>query len=295
MVFLKEKVVGTKKYYYLQHTIRTVSGVKTLEKYLGNKPPADAEALKRQFLAEIFSERWHPLLDGIHENYSKAQSKLPPSALEKQVRHFSVKFTYDTNRIEGSTLTYRETADLLERGLTPASKPLQDIKEAEAHEKVFYELLGYEKDLTLQIVLYWHKKLLESTKPDIAGQVRRHQVAISGSRFLPPSPAEVPVLLDGFFKWYAKRKSRLHPVELAALVHLKVVTIHPFGDGNGRISRLLMNFVLRKRGFPMLNVPYENRGGYYHALERSQTKSNDATFVQWFVKKYVKENKAYAK
>ena len=232
-------------------------------------------------------------LNKIKENYSKEEQKTPKSGLEKQIKTFSVKFTYDTNRIEGSKLTYRETSDLLERGLTPRSKPVKDIKEAEAHEKLFYEILDYKKNLTLQTVLYWHKKLFESTKPDIAGKLREYQVAISGSKFIPPSPVEIPVLLNDFFKWYNRNKEKTHPVELAALTHLKFVTIHPFGDGNGRISRLLMNFILHKHGFPLLNITYKNRNSYYNALERSQTKQNDAIFVQWLFKKYVKEYKNY--
>lgn len=295
MATIKKKTVGGKTYYYLQHTVRTKNGVETKEKYIGTKPPAKPDELKLQFLAGIYQERWYPVLDRIKENYAKEGRKMPPTALAKQIRTFSVKFTYDTNRIEGSKLTYRETADLLERGLTPRSKPVEDIKEAEAHEKLFYEMLDLKKDLTLQVVLYWHKKLFEATKPDIAGKIRQHQVGISGSRFMPPSPIEVPILLDEFFRWYAKNKGKMHPVELAACVHLKFVTIHPFGDGNGRMSRLLMNFVLHKHGFPMLNIPYENRGGYYHALERSQVRKADSVFSQWFFKRYAKEYKDYSK
>ncbi|MDD5337611.1 MAG: Fic family protein [Candidatus ainarchaeum sp.] len=292
MVTVKKKTVGTKLYYYLEHSIRTGHNVVTREKYLGTRIPAKIEELKSQFLSEIYKERWYPALNRIKENCSKEEQKTPENILEKQVRSFSVKFTYDTNRMEGSKLTYRETADLLERGLTPSSKPVKDIKEAEAHERLFYEILGYKKDLTLQAILHWHKKFFEATKPDMAGKLREYQVAISGSRFMPPNPVEVPVLLNEFFRWY-NRSKEMHPVELAALVHLKFVTIHPFGDGNGRTSRLLMNFVLHRRGFPLLNIPYENRGSYYTALERSQVKKNDAIFVQWFFKRYAKEYKRY--
>jgi len=87
----------------------------------------------------------------------------------------------------------------------------------------------------------------------------------------------------------------MHAVELAALVHLKLVTIHPFADGNGRISRLMMNFVLNKHGFPMLNIPYEKRAGYYGALERSQTKKEDSIFLQWLFKRYLKEHSKFLK
>ena len=295
MVVVRKKVVDGREYFYLQHTIRASTGVQTREKYLGAKLPSNVENAKRGFLTEIYRERWYPLLDQVRSNYQKEKHSLPPSALQKRDRSFSVRFTYDTNRIEGSRLTYRETADLLERGLSPRQKPIVDIKEAEAHDRVFREALGYKKDLSLQVVLMWHRKLFEETKPDIAGKVRNHQVAISGSRFMPPSPVEVQQLLREFFRWYNRNKSSTHPVELAAGVHLRFVTVHPFADGNGRISRLLMNFVLHGHGFPPLNIPYEGRRSYYNALERSQVNENDSTFIQWFFRKYLKEHSAYTK
>ncbi|HEX9908378.1 MAG TPA: Fic family protein [Thermoplasmata archaeon] len=295
MVVVRKKVVDGREYFYLQHTIRTPTGVQAREKYLGAKLAPSIERVKRDFLTEIYRERWYPLLDQARSNFQKEKRALPPSAIEKQDRSFSVKFTYDTNRIEGSKLTYRETADLLERGLSPRQKPIEDIKEAEAHDRVFGETMRCEKDLSLQVILIWHKRLFEETKPDIAGKVRAHQVAISGSRFMPPLPVEVQPLLREFFRWYDRNKSTMHPVELAAGVHLRFVTIHPFADGNGRMSRLLMNFVLHRHGFPPLNIPYEGRRSYYNALERSQVKENDSMFIQWFFRKYLKEHSAYVR
>ena len=101
-------------------------------------------------------------------------------------------------------------------------------------------------------------------------------------------------MLREFFKWYSKNKVSLHPVELAALVHLKLVTIHPFADGNGRISRLMMNLILNNNKFPMLNIRYEKRGSYYTALERAQVKKDESIFLNWFFKRYFAENKGYA-
>jgi Fic family protein len=108
---------------------------------------------------------------------------------------------------------------------------------------------------------------------------------------MPPSPVEVYPMLTEFFKWY--KNNKLHPIELAALVHLKLVTIHPFGDGNGRITRLVMNFVLNGKKYPLFDIPYEKRNGYYNALERSQDNKDDKVFLQWFVKRYIKEYKSY--
>lgn len=295
MVTVRKRLIGTREYYYLQHTLRTSKGVQSRERYLGSKVPPNIEEVKRDFLAHIYAERWYPLLDAVRSNYLEEQRTMPRSVSEKQARTFSVMFTYDTTRIEGSRLTYRETADLLERGLSPPARPLEDIKEVEAHDRVFREVLAFKKDITLRMVLLWHKRLFEQTKPDIAGNVRTHQVAISGSRFMPPSPVEVQPLLREFFRWYDRNKSSLHPVELAAAVHLRFVTIHPFADGNGRMSRLLMNFVLQKHGFPLLNIPYEDRRSYYNALERAQVKGVDSIFIQWFFRRYLKEHSAYAK
>jgi Fic family protein len=147
----------------------------------------------------------------------------------------------------------------------------------------------------LQEVIDWHWKLFNKTKKDIAGKIRKYQLAIRGSKFTPPTPLKVYPMLTEFFDWYNKNKNKLHPIELAAIAHLKFVTIHPFGDGNGRISRLIMNFVLAKKKYPMLDIPYEERNSYYNALERSQVKKEDRIFLQWFIKKYIKEHKRYLK
>ena len=295
MVIVKKKVVRKQTYYYLEHSIRKGKKVEKKQIYLGSKIPANIEELKKNFLDDINRDNWYRDADRIKERYSKEQRTIPKSVREKDLQNFATKFTYDTQRIEGSKLTHRETADLLERGITPKSKPLRDVKEAEAHRDLFYEILKPGKDISFQIVLDWHWRLFHITKPDIAGKIRKYRVVIGGSKFMPPLPVEVYPMLTDLFTWYNKNKNKLHPVELAAMMHLKFVTIHPFGDGNGRISRLSMNFVLNRKKYPMLNIPYEGRNSYYNALERSQVKKENRVFVQWFVKRYIKEHKRYLK
>ena len=295
MVNIREKKIGNKTYYYLEHTIRENNNVKKKELYLGKTLPKNIDKLKQEFLFNINKDKWYKSLEKIKHNFSKEKSKTPKVAIEKQIETFVIKFTYDTQKIEGSTLTLKETANLLEYGITPRNRPIDDVKETEAHKKVFYEILRYKKDLSLQIILYWHKKLFEETKKEIAGKIRTHQVAIARSKFIPPFQAEIYPLIREFFKWYEDYKNKLNPVELAALVHLKFVTIHPFSDGNGRISRLMMNFILNKNKYPMLNISYKNRDSYYTALERSQINKNDNIFLNWFIKRYLKDNKNYLK
>ena len=293
MVTIRKRRKGNKDYYYLEHTIKIGEKVKKREKYLGKKIPPDVELIKQKFFHEIFKERWFDKLEKIRKNFSKEYNTMPNPAKEKYIENFMIKFTYDTNRIEGGTLTLKETADLLEQGLTPKGKPLQDIKEIEAHKKMFYEMLNYKKNLNLNIVLYWHKLLFKDSKPKIAGTIRRHQVGVARSKVEFPFYAELNTLLRKFFKWYNKAKKKLNPVELAALAHLKFVSIHPFSDGNGRISRLIMNFIIHKNKYPMLDIQYANRAMYYNALERVQLTGKEYIFLQYIVKRYLKAYKNY--
>ena len=276
-------------YYYLEHSFRKNGTIKKKEKYLGTTLPKDIEHVQEEFLRDFYQEIWYNRFDTIKAQFIKNGRNIPLSLEKKQTEQFATSFTYNTNRIEGSTITLRETADLLERGISPSQRPLEDIKETEAHKMVFYDMLNYNKEITLATVLYWHKQLFQLTKPDVAGKIRQHQVGISGSTFRPPYPIELDLLLRDFFDWYHQNRKKLHPVHLAGLVHLKFVTIHPFGDGNGRISRLLMNYILRTNAYPMLIIPYAQRKSYYTALERSQLKKDENIFILWFFKRYLKE------
>lgn len=291
MVSIGKKIVKNKTYYYLEHSYREGGKIQKKTVYLGNKIPKNIEEIKAKFLDDISRKTWQADIERIRKSYSKNQRAMPKSVKEKELESFAINFTYDTQRIEGSTLTRKETADLLERGIAPKNKPMRDAQEAQAHRDLFFEILKSKKGLSLQEIIDWHWKLFNKTKSDIAGKIRKYQVAIRGSKFMPPTPVEVYPMLTEFFQWYNKNK--LHPIELAALAHLKFVTIHPFGDGNGRISRLIMNFILHKKDHPMLDIPYVGRNSYYNALERSQVKKEDRIFLQWFIKRYIKEYKRY--
>ncbi|MBU1202118.1 MAG: Fic family protein [Nanoarchaeota archaeon] len=288
-----ERVKKGKKYYYLEHSYRFNNKVKLESKYLGSKIPEEIEELKAAFIEKINQKVWFDDLNKIKKNFFEEFKSFPKSAKKKYVENFLIKFTYNTQRIEGSTLTLKETARLLEDGITPRNKPFKDVKETEAHKLVFESMFEEKEDLSLKLVLNWHKKLFETVDLEIAGNIRNNPVAIAGSKYEPPQAVELDYLLRKFFQWYNNNKEEKHPVELAALVHLKFVTIHPFTDGNGRISRLLMNFILNRNGFPMLNIEYSNRTAYYNALERSQTKEQDRIFVQYLIKRYLKEYKNY--
>jgi Fic family protein len=295
MVTVRKRTKRNQTFFYLEHSIRVDDKVQKKEKYLGKNLPKNIDNVKQEFFHELFRERWFQSLDSIKKNFSKEWKALPKEAQKKSVEHFAIKFTYDTNRIEGGTLSLRDTAHVLQEGIVPKNKPVSDVKEAEAHNKLFHTMREYKKDIDLHTTLHWHKILLQETKKEIAGKIRNHQVGVAGADVEFPFPAELETLLREFFAWYNNKKKKLHPAELAALVHLKFVSIHPFTDGNGRISRILMNFVLQNHGFPMLNIHYTNRAAYYTALERSQKTGKENIFVQYFIRRYVKEYKKYVK
>ena len=293
MVTITKRIIKGSAYYYIEHTVRIHGVPQKKELYLGREIPKDIEKLKKEFFHDVFKNQYFAKLDKIKERFSLEYQAMPISAREKYLNYFLVKFTYDTNRIEGSTLSYKDTAKILDEGVTPKEKPLEDVREAQSHKKVFLDMLGYTKELSLGQVLFWHTLLLQDTKPDIAGKIRNHPAKVSGSKAEFPLPVELNGSLGEFFESYRRNKKLLHPVELAAVVHLKLVSIHPFSDGNGRISRLLMNFVLNKHSYPMLNIKYKNRSMYYTALERSQLSGNKMVFVQHIIKRYIKEYKKF--
>ena len=261
--------------------------------YLGTKLPDNIEKLKKEFMLQIYKEKWFGLFGSIKAEYQKQMIRTPSDVKKRNTDAFLVRFTYDTNRIEGSKLSLKDTAALLELGLSPKDRPIKDIKEAEAHRDAFYEMINYNGELSLGLVLRWHKELFSGTKRGMAGRLRDYDVYISGSEFTPPPYQAVESYAIEFFKWYSIVKDKTNTVELAALAHLKFETAHPFGDGNGRMGRLIMNFILHKNGYPMLDIRYIDRGSYYNALERSNIKNDEAIFVQWFFKRYLKESKIY--
>jgi Fic family protein len=281
---------GGQTYYYLVNTYREGRRVRKLEQYLGRRIPRDIEARKSTLRLKLLIRQWSPVLARIRQGYRINQRKMPGSAQEKELETFATRFTYDSNKIEGSSLTLRETALLLSDGVTPSNRPLADVREALAHQRVFLGALREDTRLDRETLLRWHEAMFRETKPLIAGKIREFRIGISGSAYEPPLPVELDNLLTEFFSWLRVAWRTTHPVVLAALVHLRLVSIHPFGDGNGRVTRLAMNFVLHKKGYPMLDIPYSQRSGYYRALERTHLTGDEGVFIRWFLRRYLEEN-----
>ncbi len=195
-----------------------------------------------------------------------------------------LEYTFESNRIEGNTLTLRETDLVINEGLTISGKSMREHLEAINHvEAIAYikELMNKNFTFNEREVLTIHNLILRGILPQDAGKYRKVQVMIKGSTFMPPQPFIVPKEMEEYFIWYEINKNKLHPVVLAAEMHERLVTVHPFIDGNGRTSRLVMNLILLQHGFVIANIKgdYDTRMNYYQALETAQTQNNKEDFL----------------
>jgi len=284
---------GENRYYYLVQTYRWDGAVQRKERYRGRVLPGDLERQRASLEREVWQATWFGAFQSIHDAYQSHLRTLPGEAIDKEREQFVIEFTYHTNRIEGSTLTFQETADLLEHGISPRSKPMRDIRETELHASLMKRLLAHPEPFDLPHLLSWHKAIFRETKPQYAGRIRDFEVRIGQSKHVPPPPFEVRPMLIELLRWVQRRSEDLHPVERAAEFHFRFENIHPFGDGNGRIGRLAMNMLLYGSGYPMSNIQYGKRSGYYHALERSSVTSSPLPFMLWFFRRYQRDGKLW--
>lgn len=272
---------GNKEYSYLQHSFRIHEKVVTKEKYLGQKIPKNIEEIKKEFKKEL-KQDLDKKLEAIKEDFQAEWKRIPESARKKELEEISIAFTYNTNAIEGSTITLEEAREIIHDKIAP-HKPLRDIKETEVHSKVFLQMLDKKEKITNELLLRWHKEVFGETKPDIAGKYRDYLVRV-GSH-LAPDWQEVQKMMHDLIA-FINKNGHLNPVELSARAHYQFEKIHPFGDGNGRIGRLLMNQILWHQGYPMLIIEYKKRKSYYHALQK-----DEEHFVSYFLRRYLTVHK----
>ena len=275
---IKEK--NGKKYYYRVKSIRKGKKVNKERVYLGvdlNKK----EILKKGknadktllYLNNLLTEQEIKELEDIKEKYKKQ----PKESFENRYEVFTSDFTYNSTAIEGNTLTLQETAQLLFEGITPR-KSMREINEVLNHKKAFDFILSYNGDVTKEFICDLHKIVVKDTlKEELKTQIgcfRNLQVYLRGTDWLPPKPEDVPKEIKSLLFWYSKNKEKLHPLIVSAYFHAGFETVHPFVDGNGRTGRLLMNFILHKNNFPMVNILNSIKYKYYEALESAQIRGN---------------------
>ncbi|MCI0504027.1 Fic family protein [Candidatus Micrarchaeota archaeon] len=321
MSHITARKVKGKKYYYLEESVKR--GAKWVKEsvYLGAKQPDNEE------LSEVFQEFRQRLINngvrGITAPFTEFLTHIVAIKIEDAIKNKAtflrslsatqkidfmkrerITFITDSNAIEGSTLDYwlteRIVADqkrierLQKRGvaITNMDREEQEALNLSGCLDIYETFLAHQKDLSLKMVLQFHCILLSKIDgyEQYCGVWRPVNVRIRGSDHVFPHYKEVPELMEGLIAWYNENKTLVHPAELAAKFHTKFTTIHPFADGNGRMARLLMNYILQLNGLPFTNIPLRKRGPYMKT-QAAGSSENYKPFVLFLANEIVKQNK----
>ena len=244
---------------------------------------------KRYTKNKNISPPYQPIFAKIDELKTTLSHRRPltQGELKRLYEEFMVEFTYDSNAIEGNTLTLQETAMVLE-GITIDTKPLKDHLEVVGHKDAFkyiQRIISEKVDFSETVIKDIHTLVLMD-RPDDRGRYRQIPVRIMGTSHEPPQPYLVPIQMEQLLQ--ELKAEQLHPIEAAALFHLKFEGIHPFIDGNGRTGRLVLNFMLMQNGYPPINVKFTDRRKYYGGFE-DYYKNNDPSSMVKMIAKYIEE------
>ena len=215
------------------------------------------------------------------EQYQATRTSIPEYTLLTFEQAFEVEYTHNSTAIEGNTLSLIETKVVLEDGIAIGGKSLREIYESVNHRKAYRyvkDCIAKEMPLEERIIKDIHATLMENIL--VGGIYRNVDVYISGAQHTPPTPNEMYRQVKGFYADLAWKGRELNPIELAAWTHAEFVKIHPFVDGNGRTSRLIMNYQLLANGFPAVSIAKENRLDYFNMLEAYAVEGNLTPFAE---------------
>jgi len=233
------------------------------------------------------------LLQKIEEKKKRLDKLRPLSqdALQNLLEDIRLRHTYHSDAIEGNTLTLQETKLVLEEGITIGGKPLKDHIEARNDAEAFdlmIDLIHAKKKLSQEIIQQIHQSVTKGTLQN-PGQYRAGDVRVTGADVRPPGYLKVIPLMDNYIKHI--NEAQKHPLQKAAYIHHELVRIHPFFDGNGRVARLLTNFYLMTKGYPIIIVKKEDRQNYYQALHKAD--HGDLSDFTLFIMQAVHESLQY--
>ncbi|MCK5039869.1 MAG: Fic family protein [Candidatus Aenigmarchaeota archaeon] len=297
MVIIEKIKRNEKEYYYISKNFRISKNKwKKIRKYAGKEKPGKTEIkemacqiekeaeklglIKKTGRFRYLEDNEAEVLEDLKESYKKWFGKLPIEIKEKYYDDFLARFTYNTNAIEGNTLGLRDTNLILQDNIIPADATTYEYNEVINSRECMTFIKSHEGELNNSFLLKIHSILTKNTKVKIIGKYRTHEVIITGSEHITPPFKEIDRLMKQFFVWYINNKNNFHPVEIASLIHTKFTRIHPFGDGNGRTARVISNFILLKKGYPMFFIENKDRREYYKVLELSD-KGDERPFIKF--------------
>lgn len=293
-VYIRAKFINGRYYYYLVEAER-IGGriVQRSRAYLGDKEEATAYAKKHGL--EVVEPKPKSRGEGSTAldkliAFKKARLdslRVSPEVEKKYREDLAVVWTYHSTTIEGSTLTFKETDLFLSEGAVGANKPFKDYLDVKGHKDAvdlvfLWSDKAPESKITELDVLNLHKTAMWGR--EWGGSYRKVQVYIRGSAHLPPPPSQVKQMMKDFIERVNDKPRGIPAIARIAILHSDFEGIHPFVDGNGRVGRLLVNWMLLREGFPPIIIEVRERKRYFGLLEEAQV-GNDPTRLIWFFKK----------
>jgi len=284
MAYLTHKTINGKKYTYLIKSIRLPDGtVRKISKLIKIKKPLSyLRSYYAPFLLEeekrlyakyaldkfkttyIFSREEVKKIEEIKVDYKQLIRKLSKSQLKDVFDRFVVNFTYESNSIEGNSLTLKDVRIVIFEDYIPKGKDLREIYETRNSRVVFDKMLDKEFDISSKNIIKMHKILMRDT--DVRTGYKKIPNFIIGSRVKTTPPEKVEEEMMKLIEWYNSKLDEMHPIELAAIFHGRFEKIHPFEDGNGRVGRFLINVILINNGYPPIIIRKTVRKSYMSAL-----------------------------
>ena len=296
-MYIEKRKVGKSIKYYLVYSYREKKEVKKIRRYLGINLSAEALQKKRAAAEIQIKEKLEQLNTEIFnfslskkqiEKLNRYDSKIKVWHLEDwSWKTFTEQFVYNTNAIEGSTVQEKDVPEILHRDNPKDSEE----KETKGVAKAVSLIRKTKEDVSLGLIKKLHKLCFKDSK-SFAGKIRGVDVTVEniygeilhwGAPF-----AQLPSLLDEMINWYKKNKNMFKPLVLAAIMHNQFEHIHPFQDGNGRVGRLLLNFILIKNKYPPINISLENRAEYYQTMQEYSKSQNLKPTMLFLIKQYKK-------
>lgn len=294
-MYLEKRKEGKKAKYYLVHSYRENNKVKKIRSYLGSdlscrgleaaKRRAEQEIRETLESTEIFD---FSLTKKQIEKLNKYDERIRIRHLERlDWSRFTEQFAYNTNAIEGSTIQLNEVPGILHKKIAEGSEEM----ETKGVAKAVGFIRNTKEDMSLSLIKKLHKLCFEGSKP-FAGKFRNVEVVIKNAKgeiIHEGAPASnLHCVLNDMIGWHKRNKSKFKPLVLAAIIHNQFEHIHPFQDGNGRVGRLLLNFILVKSKYPPINISLEDRAEYYNALQEYSKKQNIKPTILFLIKQYRK-------
>ncbi|MFH0862968.1 MAG: Fic family protein [Candidatus Altiarchaeota archaeon] len=300
MVSIEKRTQRGRTYYRLVRTVRRNGKIAHLTSYIGKTLPSKErlremeEDLRKRPLGRIFAYLSPEEAKKIEEKREASRVENESMSLverRRRAEEFTIRFTYDSSKLSGVNVTLRQTALILKDGIVPKDiKSLLTVRELENHKLGVAAITKHKGVLDRSFMKKIHRILFSGVDDTVTGKFRdelERDVKIAGTPYVPPHWDSLPKEIGNFFRWYGAENKRLHPLELAALVHLKVISMQPFADGNSRVSRLLMNWILWKRRYPLIDIPVEDLEEYYNVLDKYQIEKDEKPFIAYIVKKYM--------